>query len=96
MARLLTSDQIIDLVNQERDALGFYIIEVADRISGYRVNAVFDRIIAGHSTTITFREDILFTTRYYDRDEVAGIIKMLAAIYENIIKELSTTTTKSP
>jgi len=70
--------------------LGFYLIEYADNTTGYSVDACFDKEIAGHSTQIIFKKDLFHLTRYYTREEVAEVIKMLSIIHHNIINSFST------
>lgn len=84
MAQLLTSDQIIALINQQSQILGFYLMEVADKISGYQICACHDTTINGQEVIIMFKRDLLHLSRYYTRDEVAEMIKMLSTVLQNI------------
>ena len=86
MARVLNSDQIIDLINSEARSLGFFIIEVNERHSGYSICAGIEVEASGHTATLIFRRDIFHVSRLYSREDVADTVKVLTTIRDNIVK----------
>jgi len=83
--RLFTSDQIIKIINDQSQNLDYYLIEVADKIAGYRICAATDISMPnGLETCVIFKQDILHLSRFYSREEVGNLIRMLSTIRQNI------------
>lgn len=84
MAQLFDANDIINIVNAEEKNLGFFLIEINHRTTGYEICACYDEVVGGHNVLVIFRRDILHLSRYYSRDEVGHLIQVLSTIYKNI------------
>lgn len=84
MAQIFDANQIIKIINEEQSGLGFFLLEINDRVTGYEICAAYDENVGGHNVVVIFRRDILHLSRFYSRDEVGRLIEVLSTIYKNI------------